>query len=113
MLTLKQIQDNKQEVIDRLKIKNFDATTLVEEIISLDNQRKSTQSQSDALQADLNNLSKAIGQLFKDGKKEEAAQAKERTTALKEEIKELTSSLDQIEGQLQKILIELPNLPHS
>ena len=113
MLTLKQIQDNKQEVIDRLKIKNFDATTLVEEIISLDNQRKSTQSQSDALQADLNNLSKAIGQLFKEGKKDEAAQAKEKTSSLKEEIKELTSSLDQIESRLQKILVELPNLPHS
>lgn len=113
MLTLKQIQDNKQEVIDRLKIKNFDATHAVEEIISLDNQRKATQAESDALQAEMNNLSKAIGQMFKEGKKEEAAQAKEKTVDLKEEIKQLTSSHEQIESQLQKILIELPNLPHN
>ncbi|HLW07189.1 MAG TPA: serine--tRNA ligase [Marinilabiliaceae bacterium] len=113
MLTLKQIQDNKQEVIDRLKIKNFDATKAVEGIISLDNQRKATQVESDALQAEMNNLSKAIGQMFKEGKKEEAAQAKEKTVDLKEEIKQLTSSHEQIESQLQKILIELPNLPHN
>lgn len=112
MLTLKQIQDNKQEIIDRLKIKNFDATQAVEEIISLDNQRKATQAESDALQAEMNNLSKAIGQMFKEGKKEEAAQAKEKTVDLKEEIKQLTSLHEQIESQLQKILIELPNLPH-
>lgn len=113
MLTLKQIQDNKQEIIDRLKIKNFDATKAVEEIISLDNQRKATQAESDALQAEMNNLSKAIGQMFKEGKKEEAAQAKEKTVDLKEEIKQLTSLHEQIESQLQKILIELPNLPHN
>lgn len=112
MLTLKQIQDNKEEVIERLKIKNIDATLSVETIISLDNQRKATQAQADSLQAEMNNISKAIGLMFKEGKKEEAAQAKEKTTALKEQIKELTTSLEQIEKDLQDLLIELPNIPH-
>jgi seryl-tRNA synthetase len=113
MLTLKQIQENKQEVITRLKVKNFDAAPLVEQIIALDNQRKTTQSASDALQAEMNNLSKVIGQLFKEGKATEANEAKEKTAGLKEEIKTLTTELESTEKELQNLVVQLPNLPHS
>jgi seryl-tRNA synthetase len=91
MLTLKLIQDNRQEVIDRLKIKGFDASALMGEIIALDNKRKTTQLESDALQSEMNGLSKAIGQLIKDGQVAEANAAKEKTVSLKEQIKELTT----------------------
>lgn len=113
MLTLKQIQENKEEVIERLRIKNFDATAIVDQIIHLDNQRKTTQAKADQLQAEMNALSKSIGQLFKEGKAEEANAGKEKTAGLKEQIKDLTSSLESTEKELQAALVQLPNLPHA
>ncbi|MBI9063379.1 MAG: serine--tRNA ligase [Marinilabiliaceae bacterium] len=112
MLTLKFIQDNKDEVIQRLKTKNFDATTIVEEIISLDNNRRQTQIELESLQSEMNNLSKEIGQLFKSGKAEEANQAKARTGEMKDQIKELTVKMEDISSGLQEQLVLLPNLPH-
>ncbi len=113
MLTLKYIQDNKQEVIDRLKVRNFDASAIVEDVISLDNERRDVQQKSESLQAELNQLSKSIGLLFKEGKKDEANEAREKTTVLKDDIKDLTDSLVSIEDKLYSKLVELPNLPHS
>ncbi len=112
MLTLKFIQDNKDEVIQRLKTKNFDATTIVEEIITFDINRRQTQIELESLQSEMNNLSKEIGQLFKTGKAEEANQAKARTGEIKEQIKELTVKMEDITSALQEQLVLLPNLPH-
>ena len=112
MLTLKLIQENKNEIINRLKVKRFDATAIIEEIIINDNLRKSTQSEMDAKQAEMNNLSKSIGELFKSGKQEEANQAKEKTAALKEDIKTLNDKHNQIEADLHNLLVQIPNLPH-
>ena len=112
MLTLKFIQDNKDEVIRRLKTKNFDATTFVEEIIALDINRRQTQTELESLQSEMNSLSKEIGQLFKSGKAEEANQAKARTGEMKEQIKEFTGKMDDITAGLQEQLVQLPNLPH-
>lgn len=113
MLTLKLIQDSKQEVIDRLKVKGFDASAVVDAIIALDNKRKATQSESDALQAEMNGLSKTIGQMFKDGQASEANAAKEKTVTLKEQIKGLTTLLESTEKELQNLVVQLPNLPHA
>lgn len=113
MLTLKQIQENKQEVIERLKIKNFDATAIVDQIIHLDNQRKATQAKADQLLAETNALSKSIGLLLKEGKADEASAGKEKTAALKEQIKEETTLLETTEKELQAALVQLPNLPHA
>lgn len=112
MLTLKYIQDNKEQVIERLKIKRFDATAIVDEIIKLDNQRKSTQVEVEALQAEMNSLSKEIGQLFKSGKVEEANKAKSRTGELKDKIKELDNVLSETTSQLNEQLVQIPNIPH-
>lgn len=113
MLTLRQIQENKAGVIERLRIKNFDATALVDEIISLDQRRKAQQAEADGLQAEMNALSRAIGQLFKEGKAEEANAAKEKTGGMKEQIKVLTTGLEETEQALQQLLVQLPNLPHA
>src|SRR5690554_7065808 len=113
MLTLRQIQENKAGVIERLRIKNFDATALVDEIIGLDQRRKAQQAEADGLQAEMNALSRAIGQLFKEGKAEEANAAKEKTGGMKEQIKVLTTGLEETEQALQQLLVQLPNLPHA
>ncbi len=112
MLTLKFIQENKDEVIERLKVKRFDATQIVENIISLDNKRKSTQSDVDQKQAEMNKLSKEIGMLFKQGKANEADEAKSKTASLKEEIKNFNTLLTDITKELNTELVKLPNVPH-
>ncbi|MCU4174524.1 serine--tRNA ligase [Carboxylicivirga sp. N1Y90] len=112
MLTLKFIQENKDEVIQRLKIKNFDAAGIVDEIINLDNQRKATQVEVETFQAEMNGLSKKIGELFKSGKAAEANEAKARTGELKENIKGLDAKLSEITSQLDEQLVQLPNLPN-
>ncbi|MFB6343342.1 serine--tRNA ligase [Saccharicrinis sp. FJH62] len=113
MLTLKYISENRDEVIDRLRVKNFDAQELVDEIIAADKKRRELKSASDDAQAEMNNLSKQIGLLFKEGKKEEAENAKSRTAELKENIKSLTTELGEIEVLIQNKLVLLPNLPHN
>ena len=113
MLTLKYIQENRQEVIDRLKIKNFDATTIVESIQKKDDDRKKTQKEQDDILSQINSISKEIGILFKSGKAEEANKAKGQTASLKDKAKDLTSELSEIESQLHNLLVQLPNVPHS
>lgn len=113
MLTLKYIQENRQEVIDRLKIKNFDAEATVVKIIELDEKRKSLQGLSDTKQAEANRIAKEVGALMQAGKKSEADVVKVKTAELKEEVKEFQSQLIETETELQKLLVILPNLPHS
>lgn len=113
MLQLHFIRDNKDYVIERLSIKNFDAAELVEEIIRLDNDRRSTQKNLDDNLAMSNQLSKEIGSLFKEGKREQAEEVRKKSTELKSVVKDLEQALQQIEKSLNEKLIELPNLPHS
>ena len=112
MFTLKFIWENKDEVIKRLKIKGFNASSHVAEITMLDNLRKSTQVEMDTMQAEMNALSKSIGELFKSGKTVEANIAKDKTASLKEEIKNLNIKHDNIEKELHILLVQIPNIPH-
>jgi seryl-tRNA synthetase len=112
MLTLKLIQHNPEFVIERLKVKNFDATDIIKQVTELDNQRKNTQTRVDALKAEMNNLSKEIGQLFKENKMDEANAAKEKTVGLKEEIKNLDIQSAEIDEKLNGLLVLMPNLPY-
>jgi seryl-tRNA synthetase len=112
MLTLNIIRENPELVIERLKIKNFNATKIIEEVISTDKNRREIQQEADALQAELNSLSKAIGKLFKEGKQEEANQARQRTGELKEKIKDLNSRSGSTIEELDKLMVQIPNLPN-
>ena len=113
MLTLKLIQENRDFVIERLKVKHFDATEIVDKIIALDNARKVAQSEAETLQNELNSISRSVGQLMKEGKKEEAEAARAQTGDLKVKIKEGEQRLKDIESELQSNLVLLPNLPHA
>jgi len=112
MLTLKYITENTEEVIVRLAKKNFDGADIIAQVVELDNVRKTTQVKVDTASAELNNLSKEIGLLFKQGKQDEAAQAKEKTVELKESIKILGDQQTAAEQKLNELLVQIPNLQH-
>ena len=112
MLNLKFIQDNPNVVIEKLKRKNFDATEIVESITELYRQKNKLQGQADQAKAEMNIISKEIGILFREGKKEEANAAKTRTSELKENIKQFDQQFAEIEQMVTDLLVQLPNLPH-
>jgi seryl-tRNA synthetase len=113
MLTLAQIRENKDFVIERLKVKGLDATSIIGQIIDLDQMRRQVQAESDAKLNEMNTLSKNIGILYQQGKTNEANQAKEKTASLKEDIKSLAIKFAETEKQLNNLLVQLPNLPHN
>ena len=113
MLQLSYIRENTQEVIDRLSVKNFKATEIINEVLTLDNQRRETQKKLDDNLAEANNLAKEIGMLFKSGKQAEANDLKARTADLKVISKELSEKLEEIETVLNQTLVQIPNLPHA
>ncbi|MBQ7162272.1 MAG: serine--tRNA ligase [Bacteroidales bacterium] len=112
MLTLKYLSENKEEAIKKLAKKHFDAKEIIEQILSLDAERRNAQVQADACAAEMNQLAKSIGQLMKEGKKDEAAEAKARTGELKEKGKALEAEKKQAEDKIQELLVLIPNLPH-
>jgi seryl-tRNA synthetase len=112
MLTLKFIQNNPDFVIERLKVKNFDATEIINQVNELNAQRRTTQTYVDSLKAEMNNLSKEIGTLFMEKRIDEANAAKEKTAELKEEIKKLDQSFAEIDEKLNNLVVLLPNIPY-
>ncbi len=112
MLTLNLIRENTAEVIERLKIKNFDASDIINQIIEKDQQRRELQQKGDALQAEMNTLSKQIGVLFKEGKQAEATEAKKKTGELKEKIKNLSADSALVLKSLNELLVQIPNIPN-
>jgi len=113
MLTVNLLREQSSFVIERLKIKNFDAAPTVSLIIDLDRRRRELQSESDAILADLNNLSKQIGALMKEGRKDEAEAAKSQIATMKDKQKQLSESLAAAEAEMKTEIIRLPNLPHA
>lgn len=111
MLQILFIRENKEEVITRLRKKNFDATAIVELVVELDEKRRNTQVELDNLLAESNKLSKDIGEMMKNGEKAKAEILKEKTTQIRENSKLLNESLNAITNQLQDELYKLPNLP--
>jgi seryl-tRNA synthetase len=111
MLQLGFIRSNRQLVIDGLKKKNFSEIDLVDQIISLDDQRRKLQIQSDEILAQRNTASKSIGVLIGQGLHEEAKAQKAEVSALKDSIDNLANQLSACEVSLNAILVKLPNLP--
>jgi seryl-tRNA synthetase len=113
MLQVSYIRDNREQVLERLAVKNFKQPLLVDEIIQLDDKRRQTQTNLDNVSAEANAAAKQIGELMRTGKKEEAETLKSKTGAWKEDIKQLGEQLTAVENGLQQKLVLLPNLPHS
>ncbi len=112
MLTLPFIRENREQVIQQLKIRNFDASRLIDEIIAADEERRRNQSETNDLQAEMNTVSKEIGQLFKNGEAEKATEAKARTAELKSQIKQLSTEMQEAADRMHALLVQIPNVPH-
>ena len=113
MLQISYIRENKDLVINGLKKRNFKELELVEEAIALDEQRRLIQTKLDNALAESNKLSKEIGTLMKEGKRQEAEVAKAQTADLKEQIKQYSASLEETVNSLNDILYRIPNIPNA
>ena len=112
MLQVSFLREQKERVVEGLKKRNFKNLELVDEAIQLDDLRKKTQLELDTQLSEINKISKEIGMLMKDGKKDEAEAAKSKTAQYKESSKELTNKLSEIEISLQNVLYLIPNIPY-
>jgi len=112
MLELQRIREEKDQMIELLKVRNFDAATLLNKVVELDADRRKTQQTLDEESAEMNQLSKEIGNLFKSGKQAEANEMKEKTTSLKASIAEKKDQMNRIEEEITQILYQIPNIPN-
>ena len=111
MLTIKQIKEDKEAVVRKLAKKGFDAAALIDEVLALDDKRKTAQQTLDNTLAEQNALAKEIGGLMKSGNKEEAEVKRARVAELKAIGKELDEEKTAAESALRNLLLTIPNLP--
>ena len=113
MLTIKQITEDKEGVIRGLEKKHFQgAREAVEQVIAFDNKRKAAQAELDALNQQVKLLSKSIGSLMKEGKKDEAEQAKQQVADIKQQSKALEDAMKQADDDKRQVLYTIPNVPY-
>lgn len=111
MLQIAVIRENQEKVIAALAKRNMDARAIVEEIVQLDENRRSTQVELDNTLAESNKLSKDIGELMKSGEKAKAEILKQKTVSLREKSKDLGEKLDAFAKDLTEKMYLLPNTP--
>lgn len=111
MLTIKQIKEDKEAVVRKLAKKGFDAAAIIDEVLALDDKRKTAQQTLDNTLAEQNALAKEIGGLMKSGNKEEAEVKRARVAELKSIGKELDEEKTAAESALRNLLLTIPNLP--
>jgi len=112
MLQISYIRENRDEVIARLAVRHFTQTELVDELIRLDEEIRSTKASSESISAEANAAAKQIGGLMRQGKKEEAEAIKTKTGEYKEQTKILNEQLTALEDAFQQKIVLLPNLPY-
>lgn len=112
MLQVNFLRENKTRVIEGLKKRNFQNIELIDEVIGLDEERKKLQFELDNLNAERNKISKEIGTLMKEGKRDEAEALKAKTASYAGRIKELEAARPEVENKLLEKLYLIPNIPH-
>ena len=112
MLQVPFIREHKEDVIKRLAKRNIDASKMIEDVITIDEDRRRLQTQLDKVLAESNSLSKEIGNLFKTGEVQKANLLKEKTGQLKEESKNLGEQLNASVEALNQLLFKIPNVPN-
>ncbi len=112
MIPLTTLRERPEWVVERLRTKHYDAQAQVTEILDSDKRKRECQKQLDDNYAEQNRIAKSIGQLFKEGRREEAEASKKRTAELKEIAKTLESTLNEWDEKINRTLVLLPNIPH-
>ena len=113
MLTIKQILEDKEAVIRGLEKKHFaGAREAIDKVLEYDNQRKQAQAKLDSLLAEVKNISKTIGALMKQGKKDEAEAAKKQVEQIKLQTVELEACKKEAEEARTQVLYTIPNVPY-
>ncbi|MFT5858339.1 MAG: seryl-tRNA synthetase [Flavobacteriaceae bacterium] len=114
MLEIQHIRkDQGEEIIEGLKKRHFDAAPLVKEILELDTDWRASKGNLEKIAAEMNQISKQIGLLFKEGKQDEAVAAKAMTVQLKASEADLKAKVDELESKIQELMYQLPNVPHA
>ena len=113
MLQVNVLRQKTDLVKERLAIKNFKQLELVDEIVALDDERKKLQADFDNTQARVNTASKEIGNLMRQGQKDQAEGLKAEVASLKTNIEPLKSQMAEVEKKLLDKLLLIPNLPAS
>lgn len=113
MLNIKLLREQPEFVIERLAVKNFDAKEIIERINEIDKIRRSSQTELDSLLSEQNSIAKQIGNLMKEGKREEAEAAKQRVADLKERSKVVEAEMVAAAQETNDLLVQMPNTPHS
>ncbi len=112
MLEIQRIRNEKESVIEGLKKRHFDASSIVEEVLRLDELWRSKKSELEVISSQLNQIAKEIGALFQQGKQDEANLAKEKTAVLKSQEAELKAEVDQLDKSITDLMYQLPNVPN-
>jgi len=113
MLEITRIREEKEVIIERLKIRNLDVTEQLNKILEVDKAWRTAKQELEKILAESNAIAKEIGMLFSQGKKDEATATRERGGKLKSEEKELTEKVNQLFNELTPLLYEIPNVPNA
>lgn len=112
MLEINRLRTTKETVIEGLKKRHFDAAPIIDKVLALDEKWRKSKTELESLAAEMNQISKQIGLLFKEGKQEEANQAKAKTGELKEKQTQLNQKVDDLNAQITELMYQLPNVPN-
>lgn len=112
MLEINRLRTTKETVIEGLKKRHFDAAPIIDKVLALDEKWRKSKTELESLAAEMNQISKQIGLLFKEGKQEEANQAKAKTGELKEKQTQLNQKVDDLNTQITELMYQLPNVPN-
>jgi len=113
MLTLQQIKENPEQIVERLAVKGFDGKQPIARVLALDEERRALQQKFDTLAQQLKKLADSIGALMKQGRREEGNAAKEQVAVIKEDQREIEKLLGNVENDLRNELMSIPNVPYA
>ena len=111
MLDLRFVRENPEVVKQNIRNKFQDAKLpLVDEVIELDEENRKVKKEADDLRANRNKISKQIGALMGQGKREEAEEVKKQVTAASDHLAELEEKEKDLEERIKKIMMTIPNI---
>ena len=112
MLEIQRIRAEKEAIIEGLKKRHFDAAPIIDELLTVDTDWRTTKTELENGAAEMNQISKEIGLLMREGKKDEANAAKEKTGELKTTEAALKAKVDALDQQILDLMYQLPNVPN-